>query len=266
MTQAPTPGPLDSESVKLLVKGDLISHPEHGVAQYWPVLVDDMYLTGPWSFIGRPGADGWMTWSGGEPTITDPTVDIEVRLRNGELHVDRSPAFDWTYDPEPHPFDIIAFRLAPTAPVEASGSEREHWSVLSDLHTIKGWLHGLSTAPDLTDVVADGGVSVGDCYQQEAREFAGRLGRVIEALRPQPSGETREVGLDVFGDEVTDVQSRYIIVHQLRASADIQDTETKRKTGWATTSDRASLMRKAADTIERLALLSARPLAFGGQK
>ena len=154
-------------------------------------------------------------------------------------------------------------RLAPTAPVGASGSEREHWSVLSDLHTIKGWLHGLSTAPDLTDVVADGGVSVGDCYQQEAREFAGRLGRVIEALRPQPSGETREVGLDVFGDEVTDVQSRYIIVHQLRASADIQDTETKRKTGWATTSDRASLMRKAADTIERLALLSARPLALG---
>ena len=57
---------------------------------------------------------------------------------------------------------------------------------MADLHTIKGWLYGLSTAPDLTDVVADGGVSVGDCYQQEAREFAGRIERIIAALRAQP--------------------------------------------------------------------------------
>lgn len=59
---------------------------------------------------------------------------------------------------------------------------------LADLHTIKGWLHGLATNPDLNDVVADGGVTVGDCYQQEAREFAGRIGRVIEhAARPATS-------------------------------------------------------------------------------
>lgn len=55
-----------------------------------------------------------------------------------------------------------------------------------------------------------------------------------------------------FGPEVTGVQSRYVLVHQLRASADIQDTQTKRKTGWATTSDRASLMREAANALEVL--------------
>ena len=59
--------------------------------------------------------------------------------------------------------------------------------------------------------------------------------------------------LKTFPPETTDVQSRFIIVHQLRASADIQDSQTKHETGWATTSDRASLMRQAADTIERLA-------------
>jgi len=69
---------------------------------------------------------------------------------------------------------------APAAPQAAGVGE--DWTTLADLHTIKGWLHGLSTAPDLTEVVADGGVSAGDVYQQEAREFAGRLGRIIEAM------------------------------------------------------------------------------------
>ena len=59
--------------------------------------------------------------------------------------------------------------------------------------------------------------------------------------------------LERFPDDVKNVQSRIVIVHQLRASADIQDYATKRDTGWADTSDRATLMRKAADTIEALA-------------
>ena len=62
---------------------------------------------------------------------------------------------------------------------------------LADLHTIKGWLHGLSTCPDMNDVVADGGVTVADVYQQEAREFAGRIGRIIDTT-PQPLA----IGLD----------------------------------------------------------------------
>ena len=152
-TQAPTPGPLTASDVKLLVKGDLLRRIDgrisiHGL-EYESGL-SGTYLDGtthansPWSnfaFIGRPGPDGWIPWSGGEPTITDPTVDIEVRLRNGELHVDRSPAFDWTYDPEPHPFDIIAFRLAPTAPVASGGQHssgedinwKSEWEAVSSL-------------------------------------------------------------------------------------------------------------------------------------
>lgn len=58
--------------------------------------------------------------------------------------------------------------------------------------------------------------------------------------------------LECFPDDVQDVQSRIIIAHQLRASADIQDKQTKQETGWADTSDRATLMRRAADAIEAL--------------
>lgn len=159
MTQAPTPGPLDSESVKLLVKGDLISHPEHGVAQYWPVLVDDMYLTGPWSFIGRPGADGWMPWSGGENPVPGRVVEIELRGL-GLIGPDLSDHFDWRHETDNEDQDVIAFRLAPTAPVEASGSEREHGP--------KCW----------------GGTSFSD---EMAHCYCGSTD-----LRPQPSGETRE--------------------------------------------------------------------------
>ncbi|WP_313104537.1 hypothetical protein [Brevundimonas sp.] len=83
--------------------------------------------------------------------------------------------------------DVTAHRLATLATREEAPAEAgDDWPTLADLHTIKGWLYGLSAAPDLTDVVADGGVSVGDCYQQEAREFAGRIERIINALRAQP--------------------------------------------------------------------------------
>ena len=57
---------------------------------------------------------------------------------------------------------------------------------------------------------------------------------------------------ETFPPDTVDVQSRYVIVHQLRASADIQDAQTKRETGWADTSDRACLMRKAADALDAL--------------
>jgi hypothetical protein len=74
--------------------------------------------------------------------------------------------------------------------------------------------------------------------------------------RPQPDAAPMtavdHAELKRFGPEVRGVQSRYVLVHQLRASADIQDTQTKRETGCATTSDRASLMREAANALEVL--------------
>lgn len=60
-------------------------------------------------------------------------------------------------------------------------------------------------------------------------------------------------GVRMFGPEVENVQSRYIIVHQLRASAEIQSAEVTERMGRKATTDRASLMREAADLIEALA-------------
>ena len=59
--------------------------------------------------------------------------------------------------------------------------------------------------------------------------------------------------LKTFPPETEGVQSQFVIVHQLRASADIQDNEITRTMGRKATTDRASLMREAADAIERLA-------------
>lgn len=67
--------------------------------------------------------------------------------------------------------------------------------------------------------------------------------------------------VEQFPDGQTGVQSRFVIVHQLRTSADIQDRETKARTGWADTNDRATLMRRAADVIERLAAQAHEPSA-----
>lgn len=231
-TQAPTPGPLTSESVKLLVKGDILLCADRIIRSVEQVDVErgvlwftDGEACGPsvCVFIGRTDESGWMPWSGGEPTITDPTVDIEVRLRNGELHVDRSPAFDWTYDPEPHPFDIIAFRLAPTAPVEASGSEREAdaWKWLGQLYPndapsdlaydanemVDAFLAGSGRsdrmAKALERIADEQQYRSGYCQTditvepaltaEEAQTVAREALAQQTAPRPQPSGETREL-------------------------------------------------------------------------
>lgn len=65
------------------------------------------------------------------------------------------------------------------------------YETLSELHTLKGWLHGLANRPDLCDVVADSGVTSGMVYQQEATEFAGRLRRILDgsiSAAPAPEG------------------------------------------------------------------------------
>ena len=69
------------------------------------------------------------------------------------------------------------------------------------------------------------------------------VGAKIRALRAAPTPDAHS--------EVGDDQTR-ILIHQLRRSAEIQDTETKAKTGWADTSDRAELMRKAANHLTAL--------------
>lgn len=77
-----------------------------------------------------PPADesGWMQWSGGENPVGDAAV--EVKWRNGRVfqaEASNTAQIDWSHDDTlmTDYCDIIAFRLAPTAPVEASGSERD---------------------------------------------------------------------------------------------------------------------------------------------
>lgn len=132
MTQAPTPGPLSAEDVKLLVKGDLLLCKTWGVVRFdrfddsgvrafvLDLANDQVRLMKPinMAFIGRPDADGWMPWSGGENPV--PGRRVVLRLRSGITSgVLASEEAAWGRS------SIIAFRLAPTAPVEASGSERE---------------------------------------------------------------------------------------------------------------------------------------------
>ena len=89
-TQAPTPGPLDSESVKLLVKGDWLSdgfydpwqfsHVENGVVYGLDGYTEMVERLLPYnSFIGRPDADGWMPWSGGENPAPGQRVQWRTR-------------------------------------------------------------------------------------------------------------------------------------------------------------------------------------------
>ena len=166
MTQAPTPGPLDSESVKLLVKGDLLRRTDNAIGQFERLSVSGLVVWNPYrekrdpseilSFIGRPDGDGWMPWSGGENPVGEARV--EVKFRDGSSDI--QSGYEWNWDSEYAP--IIAFRLAPTAPVEASGSEP------MTEREIQQWIEA--------------------CNHEPARQVL----RDYLALRPQPSGETRE--------------------------------------------------------------------------
>ena len=181
MTQAPTPGPLSGDDVKLLVKGDLVGAGEligtlKGVADGWGCATIvapngaefSRILYKGFAFIGRPDADGWMPWSGGENPV--PGVRVEVRYREKGQAVAVSGdegALDWSRDGDP--YDIIAFRLAPTAPVEASGSERD-----------EKLRRAYEESAPFLEIIPDS--TVEGCHRTDAHNPS----------RPQPSGETQE--------------------------------------------------------------------------
>lgn len=183
-TQAPTPGPLDSESVKLLVKGDLCLTPDGAKVFDHSTHWDNIFVL--WfadhepfepdtcTFIGRPGVDGWMPWSGGE----NPVPGQRVNFDDGTVSLVNclSDIFDVWEKPG-------RFRLAPTAPVEASGSEREAAGP-------GGWLIRES----------DGGwLWTGT---RIAAVAALTEGHEVVAFRPQPSGETREAAARLVKDAI----------------------------------------------------------------
>jgi hypothetical protein len=229
-TQAPTPGPLTSESVNLLVNGDLLRVIEHGMACAGPgdlMIVDDaldglVFCHKPndpdyvwqripssrFTFIGRPDADGWMLWSGGENPV--PGQRVVLRLRSGITSgVLASEEAAWDRS------SIIAFRLAPTAPVEASGSELnpatadlvDRFAAELKLKLAKAEAkYGYAADWLKTDWQDELNESLAEHLQKgDPRDVAAycafawhhgwstsdAAGHFAPALRPQPSGETR---------------------------------------------------------------------------
>ena len=136
----PTPNtPLTAEDVTLLKGGDLLRvvdpHPgTHRVGDVVAVLdTVPVSSTEDWvrievdgfpveqyphrfTFIGRPGADGWIEWTGGENPV--PGQRVDVRFRDGDdFHGREVPSNDCNWEHDFHiASDIIAFRLASLSP------------------------------------------------------------------------------------------------------------------------------------------------------
>lgn len=132
----PAVGPLSAGDVKLLVKGDLLSCAEGigavgvATADYITIYINDCaYSRVPshFAFIGRPDADGWMPWSGGENPVGEAVVD--TRHKNGieQRGWVAQWGVSWLHDDYDSAENIIAFRLAPTAPVETLGETPAFW-------------------------------------------------------------------------------------------------------------------------------------------
>lgn len=237
-TQAPTPGPLTAESVKLLVKGDLL------MLDGQPVRFLNLFMGGiraddgsdkrisalppdRFAFIGRPDESGWMPWSGSENPFGQTIVS--VRLATGAevtKRADHFPKVAWS--------NIITHALAPTAPVEASGSDWKQAAsgkrLVANLASYCG-----GETPGCTDISpCCDCLKQANVFERGADPFGAYVTHLGDLLRPQPSGETREA------------------VAEAQRELDRAEAQDHR-----TVSVRIGTMR---------ALLSARPLALGGQQ
>lgn len=281
-TQAPTPGPLSASDVAHvrdywsaicdsdwhLIPADIRDDLEErlvsvGLAEWRAVTDDDLEdtfayergiekgrscldLTALGHLAFKSDESGWMPWSGGENPVPGRMVEVKIRWRGGvasEWPVE-SDVMRWKHGRgRDGGGDIIAFRLAPTAPVEASGSEREHGP--------KCW-----GKTSLSDEMAH-------CYCGSTD------------LRPQPSGETREAVLKgvgkVNGDgwKDTTTEGEIVFVWNAEKPTPYAAGQYPRigNEGWsASTSQYDFTPATAKDVPTILALLSARPLALGGQQ
>ncbi len=187
----------DKPAVGPLSAGDLVQHVVaknmfrviRRIDGEWPDVWLNMvgeprqaHMADRWVFVGRPGPDGWISWSGGENPVPGQMVLTRTRRVTAPEPV-KSEWIDWNI--------IIAFRLAPTAPVEAGGSERDE---VEDIEWPESPLGN-----DLYRHVQ----SQFSLHDDEAAEEAGEILSILakhgvdpsklpNALRPQPSGETRE--------------------------------------------------------------------------
>ena len=157
-TQAPTPGPLDSESVKLLVKGDYIRGPNGKIyrLQEWGdggflIFIDephDGYLVTLCAFIGRPDADGWVKCRFASVPDYLRGIQVEAKTYNDLIRpAQKAENVAWS--------NMIAFRLAPTAPVEVPdgmmtiADELEDKADELDQMDARGQIWGLEDVSDI---------------------------------------------------------------------------------------------------------------------
>jgi hypothetical protein len=67
------------------------------------------------AFVGRPDADGWMAWAGGENPV--PGATVEYRMQGEYVFRDRADVLRWTNeDPDTASSNITAFRIVDTPP------------------------------------------------------------------------------------------------------------------------------------------------------
>lgn len=215
----------DKPAVGPLSAGDLVQHVVaknmfrviRRIDGEWPDVWLNMvgephqaHMADRWVFVGRPGPDGWIPWSGGENPVPEQRVDATLGV--GSFTNCKSDVVG------PFWADSGRFRLAPTAPaedvstkpletntsagrvketaknehvtapVEAGGSERE--ALVSDVANLKAQFERIfARSPQDRPAYKDGGQPFG---HGDLRHFIKVLGKVEAALRPQPSGETRE--------------------------------------------------------------------------
>ncbi len=196
----------DKPAVGPLSAGDLVQHVVaknmfrviRRIDGEWPDVWLNMvgeprqaHMADRWVFVGRPGPDGWIPWSGGKNPVPGQRVEVKIRWRNGRPSEGAvaSDVMRWSHGTRRSGGgDIIAFRLAPTAPVEAGGSEREN-------RTTQEWADRCVAKRVAGDLLAKANrTAAKDPMRSETvaglREDAEALMRL--ASRHQPSGETRE--------------------------------------------------------------------------
>ena len=195
MTQAPTPGPLSVGDYAVRLE-------DHPLVRAGEVhRVTEMFRGGYLGFArpvggewnpsgwGKCDAEGWIPWSGGENPVPGQRVQWRTRNNSERVMSVLSNNLDWTHECRRGFDPIIAFRLAPTAPVEASGSER----TVPICHEIP-----LSNHMKVTLEYDPNGFRTAVLWNEANEPIADGDAPELAALRPQPSGETREGYVNAF--------------------------------------------------------------------
>lgn len=197
-----------------------------------------------------PLSADWTIHDGGECPF-DPGTVLDVLYGDGEEQ--KSVTLyeghgSWAYGPDGgHETDVVAYRVvsAPTAPVEASGSERDA------LHPdAQPFMHYPDLALHIERMAMSGVVGSGISWDAFLHELN-------KALRPQPSGETR--GVPIWIKPMVAALEGY----EADYGGPLDDMH---ELGRIDDSRSSPSFRIRVGHIRDLALLSARPLALGGQQ